>query len=326
MLASHSMRNITLLAIAVAILVPSGAWSMPNYARQQGVSCFSCHTQPNVAALAESVKVSGESDSVALKGVSGIKAGVSVHTAPSTQSSWNNLEKVGRDLGVQHETSNTDDKQAQGVSAYMGGDTFYASLSLLNTRLSEFRDTIALSSSPASQSVWFRFAYTPTIAGLNLAMSVFGETAGRSAEADPSTGISAGRGSSLKADSIGLDAQAQGAIGNLIVNLKAMYMNSGSSSASLPLSGETRNLSSVTDGLGASARIGGKSFGLNAAYRTYKGTAGNAVAVESAATIGADMNITDRITLKSQYTSYGVSLDSGKPQDGAFSLWLISGF
>lgn len=310
------------MAIAVAVFAPSWAWSMPNYARQQGISCFSCHTQPNMGSLTENVKGSGESSSVTLKGVGGIKAGVSVHNAPSTQPAWNNLDKAGRELGSQQEIANTDARQAQGVSAYMEGNSFYASLSLLNARLNEFRDTISLGS--PSQSVWFKFAYTPTIAGLNLAMSVFGETMTGSTEAGAATDIY-GRIPSLKADSIGIDAQAQGAIGNLMVNIKAMYMNSGSSSASLPLSGETRNLNSVTDGFGASARVGGESFGLNAAYRTYKGTTGNTEAFENTATIGADLNISNKITLKSQYTSYGVSLDS-RPQDGAFSLWLISGF
>ncbi len=266
-----------------------------------------------MGALTENVKGSGESSSVTLKGVAGLKAGVSLHNAPSTQPAWNNLDKAGRE---------PDGKQPQGISAYMEGNSFYASLSLLNARLNEFRDTISLGS--PSQSVWFKFAYTPTIAGLNLAMSVFGETMTGSTEAGAATGIY-GRIPSLKADSIGIDAQAQGAIGNLMVNIKAMYMNSGSSSASLPLSGETRSLNSVTDGFGASARVGGENFGLNAAYRTYKGTTGNTEAFENAATIGADMNIANRITLKSQYTSYGVSLDS-RPQDGAFSLWLISGF
>jgi len=205
----------------------------------------------------------------------------------------------------------------------MSGDTFYASLSLLNARLNEIKDSMSLTSSP--QSVWFKFAYTPTIAGLNLAMSVFGETMTRSTQAGAPMDLY-GRASSMKADSIGLDAQAQGTtFGGLMVNLKAMYMNSGPSSTSLPFKGETRILGNVTDGYGASARIGGKSFGLNAAYRTYKGTTGNTEAFENAATIGADLNIASKITLKSQYTSYGTSLDS-RPQDGAFSLWLISGF
>lgn len=297
------------MAIAVAVLAPSWAWGMPNYARQQGGSCFSCHTQTNMGFSADNGKSSG----VALQNVAGIKAGVSVHAAPSTQPVWNNFDKAG------HEP---DGQQTQGVSAYMEGNSFYASLSLLNARLNEFKDSISLSS--PSQSVWFKFAYTPTIAGLNLAMSVFGETVMGSTEAKAATDIY-GRLSSLKTDSIGLDAQAQGAIGGLMVNIKAMYMNFGSSSSSLPPSAETRSLNSVTDGFGASARIGGESFGLNAAYRTYKGTVGSAEAFENAATIGADMNIANRITLKSQYTSYGVSLDS-RPQDGAFSLWLISGF
>lgn len=266
-------------------------------------------------------KASKETASVTLKEAGGIKAGVSVHTAPSSRTAWND-PKVWREPGDQQGTSNTDTKQTQSVSAFMSGDTFYASLSLLNARLNEIKDSMSPTSSP--QSVWFKFAYTPTIAGLNLAMSVFGETVARSTEQGPSMDLY-GRASSLKADSIGVDAQAQGTIGGLMVNLKAMYMNSGSSSGSLPLKGETRILNSVTDGFGASTRIGGKNFGLNAAYRTYKGTTGNTEAFENAATIGADFNIANKITLKSQYTSYGVSLDS-RPQDGAFSLWLISGF
>jgi len=314
------------LAIVATLFVPSWAWGMPNYARQQGGSCFSCHAQPNGGALTEDGKSSTDAASVTLKEAGGIKAGVSVHTVPSstaTQPGWDDIGKAGREPSGQQGAASTETKQAQAVSAFMSGDTFYASLSLLNARLSEIKDSMSLTSSP--QSAWFKFAYTPTIAGLNLAMSVFGETMTRSTQ----TGVPMdlyGRASSMKADSIGLDAQAQGTtFGGLMVNLKAMYMNSGPSSASLPLKGETRLLSNVTDGYGAAARIGGQSFGLNAAYRTYKGTTGNTEAFENTATIGADFNIANKITLKSQYTSYGNSLNS-RPQDGAFSLWLISGF
>lgn len=313
------------LAIAVILFAPSWAWSMPNYARQQGVSCFSCHTQPNGGALTEGGKSSADTASVTLKEAGGIKAGVSVHTVPSStiQPGWDDLGKAGREPSGQQGSTSAETKQAQAVSAFMSGDTFYASLSLLNARFNEIKDSISLTSSP--QSVWFKFAYTPTIAGLNLAMSVFGETMTRSTQTGAPMDLY-GRASSMKADSIGLDAQAQGTtFGGLIVNLKAMYMNSGQSSTSLPFKGETRILGNVTDGYGASARIGGKSFGLNAAYRTYKGTTGNTEAFENTATIGADLNIANKITLKSQYTSYGTSLDS-RPQDGAFSLWLISGF
>lgn len=315
------MRVRSFLAIAVTLFAPSWAWSMPNYARQQGGSCFSCHTQPNGGALTESGR-SSDTASVTLKEAGGIKAGVSIHTTSSTQPAWNDQDKVSREPGGQQGAANIGAKQTQAVSAFMSGDTFYASLSLLNARLSEIRDSMSLTSSP--QSVWLKFAYTPTIAGLNLAMSVFGETTPRQTETGSAMDLYR-RASSMKADTIGVDAQAQGAIGGLMVNLKAMYMNSGSSSSSLPFRGETRILNSVTDGFGASTRIGGENFGLNAAYRTYKGTTGNTEAFENTATIGADFNIAKKITLKSQYTSYGPSLDS-RPQDGAFSLWLISGF
>lgn len=324
MVAFEPMRLHRLFAIAVFVagLAPSWAWSMPNYARQQGISCFACHTQPNVGALANSGKSSADISNLLPGRVGAIKSGVSVYSSPSTQPTWNDLVKAGREPASQPGAANTDIKQAQGISAYMTGDSFYASLSLLNARLNQFKDSISLGQ--PQQSVWFKFAYTPTIAGLNLAMSVFGETMMRQAEAGSSNDLY-GRASSLKADSVGLDAQAQGAFGGLMVNLKAMYMNSGSSSGSLPLKGETRILNSVTDGYGASARIGGSTFGLNAAYRTYKGTAGNTEAFENAATIGADLNIANKITLKSQYTSYGPTLGN-LPQDGEFSLWLISGF
>ncbi|MBF0290909.1 MAG: hypothetical protein HQK86_02000 [Nitrospinae bacterium] len=316
------LHRLFAIAVSVAVLPASLAWSMPNYARQQGISCFACHTQPNVGALANNGKNSADISSLLPKGAGSIKSGVSVYTSPSTQPTWSDLVKAGREPASQPGVANTDFKQTQGISAYMTGDSFYASLSLLNARFTQFKDSISIGQ--PQQSVWFKFAYTPTIAGLNLAMSVFGETMMRQAEAGESNNLY-GRASSLKADSVGLDAQAQGAFGGLLVNLKAMYMNSGSPYGSLPLKGETRILNSVTDGYGASARIGGQTFGLNAAYRTYKGTAGNAEAFENAATIGAELNIANKITLKSQYTSYGPSLDT-MPKDGAFSLWLISGF
>lgn len=325
MLTFRPMRQSSIIAFVVALLLaPSVAWSMPNYARQPGVSCFSCHTQINVAEMEQATHSSKDAAGVTLKSLGGIKAGVSLHGSPSSQPAWNDVEKYRRDLVSQRVASYTDSKQsaAQGVSAYMAGDSFYASLSLLNARLNEIKDSLNFSS-PSSQSLWFRFAYTPTVAGLNLAMSVFGESVAPKAASGAVADVE--RLSPLKTESIGLDAQVQGAIGGFMVNLKAMYMNSGSASGSLPLMGETRNLNSVTDGYGASARIGVKSFGLSAAYRTYKGLSGNTEAFENTASIGADLNIADRVTLKSQYTSYGVSLD-GPPLDGAFSLWLISGF
>jgi hypothetical protein len=273
--------------------------------------------------LTESGKSSTDTASVTLKDSGGIKTGVSLRTVPSSaKPDWSDLSSSGRDLGVQQGVASIEAKQPRAFSAFMSGNTFYASLSLLNERLNEIKDSIYFTSSP--QSLWYKFAYTPTIAGLNLAMGVFGETTRSAQPSGPSTDVY-GRASLMKADSIGLDAQAQGTIGGLMVNLKAMYMNSGSSYATPPLNGETRILSSVSDGYGASTRIGVKSFGLNAAYRTYKGTSGNAEAFENAASIGADFNIANKITLKSQYTSYGTSLDN-RPQDGAFSLWLISGF
>ncbi|MBI4666295.1 MAG: hypothetical protein HY751_07800 [Nitrospinae bacterium] len=295
---------------------------MPSYARQPGASCFSCHTQPSATDLKNSLLSNGKTDSkiTASAPVTGkIKAGVSVHKAPA-EIGLVAKNRSKTEPGVQTESESFNKigdtrTPAQGLSGFVAGEKFSASLTLLNNSVSGAAPV------DTGASLWYRFAYAPKVDGLNLEMGVFGETP---VNAGYALGAADLYGKTGSASSYGTYAQMQGNLfGDVTLNLKAMYINSSANSSQFK--DEARALKDITDGYAAAARIGNKDYGLSAAYRAYRGKLEGVSAVENAATLGADLAIADNLTVKSQITAYGINRNT-IVEDGAFTLWLISSF
>jgi len=294
------------------------AMSMPNYARQPGVSCLSCHSGLSSQSQVDAFSQKEGSKVLFVSPISSgkLKAGVSMHkgkadlswaSPPVSQAFAESISPQGR---------SGKGSVLSGLSGFISGESFYAALGFLGQKTG-----ILPSADKSSSSLWYRVGYTPQLGSVNLDMGVFGDTkvVDRLAASRLSNLPELGK----ETGTIGVDANAVSDLGDMTLSLKAVYLNSGEplvNTGTQPLEG--------SNGFGASARLGiSRNFGLSAAYHTYTGKTWDSGFRQDAAVIGADVNIADKVTLKSQYTSYGLDKNALTGTDGgAFSILLITGF
>jgi len=320
----------TFLLSLIVVVYPSESFAMPSYARQSGVSCFGCHSQTSGL---EDVKLLADepSSKFTLKGLTvlsvapakNLKVGISVHTRPSWGGSFSDQSSDLRyyNPGLRNQLDGTGNMA--GFSGFIGSDLFLASIGLLNPSLG-----YALSyDGSQDSSVWYRLAFTPRFAGLDFTLGLFGSSNntgpsrlfGRQAVND-----------FISTKSFGLDASVRGAIGQVSVDLKTVYSNSGFETGFV---GRNIGPDEASDSFNAMAKIGfNETFGLSAAYSTYGAFTDYAAAYtpssllrEEETTIGAWINLSDNITVQPEYTTYKVNrqLDD---REGEFKLRFFSGF
>lgn len=328
------MRGVYLLSVALSALLivavyPGESFAMPSYARQSGVSCFGCHSQTGgleeskLLAIEQSSEFSLEGLTVlSVAPVTSLKVGISVHTKPSLDRSFSI-----RRSDLDNHIPGLKNRQGRagsmaGFSGFIGSDLFLASVGLLNPSLG-----YALPYDQNSDSsVWYRFAFTPSLGGLDFTLGLFGSSnntgpdrlLGRQAVND-----------FISAKSFGLDARVRGAIGPVSIDLKTVYSNTGFETG---LSRRNIGQDEVSDSFNAMAKIGfNKAFGLSAAYRTYDAFNDYSAETvspqlrEEAATIGAWINLTENVILQPQYTTYKTSKQMDD-REGEFKLRFFSGF
>ncbi|MBI5814992.1 MAG: hypothetical protein HZB29_05220 [Nitrospinae bacterium] len=315
------------LTLALVLSLAGIGNAMPNYARSPGVSCFSCHSRissgpASPVAQFASDEISGGSTLYVAPLTNGkLKAGLAIHKDKADQTwagfaSDNGFATSG--VSGERGKSSSGGSMLSGLSGFISGEKFYAALGFIG-RKTGFLD----SETAADTGLWYRVGYAPQFGPVNLDMGLFGDAADMK-NFSPSRISDIYNGLGNKNGVVGLDAGAQGSIGDDVsLSLKAVYLNSGD-----PLLKDRAYYTDGSNGFGAAARIGiGKSFGVSAAYHTYMGKTGESSYRQDAATIGADYNVSGKVTLKSQYTSYGLDKNALTGQDGgAFSILLISGF
>ncbi|VAX22516.1 hypothetical protein MNBD_NITROSPINAE04-1148 [hydrothermal vent metagenome] len=323
-----SFSALTIAVSAVVIVLGSGYSSaMPNFARESGVSCFSCHTQPTKS-LKEASLLSNvlPEESVYSAPISeDLKTGISIHTTWA-DSVWSDISRLrnspvaGRShsANVNNRSGNADNRELDsftGLSSYIDGGSFFAGLSVM--RLSNNLTNETQGNNASDLSLWYRIAYTPKLRGFNMALGVFGTSS--AVQRFNLMGVESTE-KATDPKTYGLDAKIAGRIGDITLDLKAMYMNTGKENALV------KRDSDILDGFSAAAQVGIKQlFGLSADYRTYKRINGNEVAKGKVASIGAWVNIANNMTLASKYTAFGIDKNI-LTEDGVFSLLFITSF
>lgn len=294
-------------------LFAGGAFAMPNYARDAGVSCFSCHSKPAKELGAASILPAREAGSKLYSmPVGDVEAGLSIHKTPALGPGVG----AGPGADISFPDGARDGALSGGVTGLTGAvnsENFTASLSLLK---SIGQDGGADENGLALR---YRFAFTPRLGGIDFTFGLFGESA-----APRDIGALREGGSSFeRPKAFGLDAGVGGWIGSVTLDLKAMYVNSKDGEL---FTGKTAGLGDAVDGYGAAAEVGfDRKFGLSAAYRTYKGRSAAGETVEDIASIGAWVSLFGGATLESQYTAFG-SDRKFFTDEGAFTLLFITGF
>lgn len=321
------MRNFLYLPLAAAMAVvslavwASSAHAMPNYARETGVSCFTCHSKPAKKLGALDPLLNEDNGSFVYSAPVGeINAGLSIHKNPAdisiSKEAASEAELYSTLSPGARGSNNSEEESLTGLSGFLNNESFSASLSLLKPRnsLNDYGD-----GEDSELAIRYKLAFTPKVGGFDFALGLFG--------ASKTPGMAALRGentsSLVEPQAYGLDAKVQRQIGSVTLDLKAVYMNAAEGQT---LKGMTRELNDVTDSFGAAANVGfNKRFGLSAAYRTYKGGSGEENRTEEVASIGAWVNFSKNTTLESQYTTFGEDRKF-LTEDGVFTLLFITGF
>lgn len=307
---------VLLAALLVSMTDARPAAATPNYARETGVSCFSCHSQPAKKLGALNPVIEPDSGSFVYSSSAGkpFNAGLSIHKSSGAGA----ISAVTADPAAERQTTVSEDNAGlAGVSGYFNTENFSASLSFLKRGAEQNLENFV---NESGLSVRYRLAFTPKVGPLDMAVGVFGSAEG----ADGLRNFTyKGPSSLVKPKSFGLDANVKSQIGFVTLDLKAMYMNAENGES---YKSPTGTLSDVKDSFGAAARVGiNKKFGLSAAYRTYKGKSGEEDGAEDVASIGAWVNFSKNTMLESQYTAFG-SDRNFLTDDGVFTLLFIAGF
>ncbi len=309
------------LVITVVLVFATGELcsAMPNYARQSGVSCFDCHSK-TTNPVRKMKPVTGDTPSAYSVPVTtkGVDAGFSIHT-DQTESVWSDITRLqhgGRETKLRlnsHSDEAQDSRTLKGISTQINGKSFTAGLGLVRQGLTPD------SKQSQDMSVWYRLAYKPSLGRLNMTVGLFGSSSSYG-EGSP-LGLK-GPYMSFAPESYGLDAKINGRIGEVTLDLKAMYLSRNTHPAESALGND-----GVDDGFSASAKVSlYDAFGLSAAYRTYKRASVQASDSRNITSIGAWLNLADNMTLASKYTSFGSSDKEILTEDSVFSLLFITSF
>ena len=318
----RSSRCLSLALFAAFVLAAASgppAFAMPNYARETGVSCFSCHSQPARKLGAVDPLMEPDAGGVVYSvPVGEMKAGVSVH---NNTTGFASLGSDGGSLWSSYSSykeNKVNDRNTPftGLSGFVDGGSFAASLSLMRPAggFDSGKD------SESDLSLRYRLAFKPKLGGVDFAFGIFG-TSKNSQNLDSLK--KEGAASLVDLETYGLDARIGGRIGALSLNFMAKYMNARDGQF---LKSSTKFLNDITDGFSAAARFGvNRKFGLSASYRTYKGKSGEENMTEDAASIGAWLNLSESASIESQYTTFGADRKF-LTNDGVFTLLFITGF
>ncbi|HJM82621.1 MAG TPA: hypothetical protein QF720_03380 [Nitrospinota bacterium] len=316
------------LAMALAVFKPSIGQALPSYARYNSSTCFTCHTMTpsEFNSLTRSSKELGLAGSELYSiPLPGLKAGVRVRTNVLNNSGETTTKLLNNRVGDGYLSSDKNSTlqktpEITGVTGYLETDYFSASFGLLRPDLSlhpTFSQYLFPDSTSAT-SLWYRLALTPRHGDLGFSLGIFGLSA---------TGANQQLLSTSEIYSYGVDANLRNTIGDLTLGFNAVYMDNSN------LNNRGRGLPNPfkSGSFSAEAQVGiTNSFGLSAAYRTYRNSEGpifnlGSSSMEQSATIGLWINMSDRLIIQPQYTTFGDDKEIIN-QSGEFRLRLFTGF
>lgn len=298
-----AIRYAVLALVFVGMWGASSAFASPSYARLSGVACMGCHTQSaDSGAISRKLQPSA-GFSLNDKG-SDYRAGIKLHTAPAAldfgRGSYLNSggETYGQSNGL------------KGFSGYVGGNRFLASVSLL-----ESPGTLMPNGGDGAAELWYRFAYTPKVAGLDVTLGVFGA-------ADQPETLSFFSGERFSREtfgrSLGLDAGVTGSYGDMTLDLKTVYLNNSDAAYAQRAAGDD-----VAGSFSALAQVGFDGFGVNASFSAFETFDKSR---KNAATLGAWFNIAEDVVIKPEITAFSKAGSAVSEAEGEIHLRFYSGF
>jgi hypothetical protein len=198
---------------------------------------------------------------------------------------------------------------ATGVTLYAGGPMFLAAAGLWGPAYANPDTGLDLSMS-------YRLAVTPTLGAFDTVIGVFGTTGKTKCVDCGSVGANATNTlQEFKTEITGVDAQAQGDLGGMTLELQAMYATS-------PGDG---SIFGKADAVSVTAELGvTKAVGIGAAYTTRTDKSGSKNVTDNWTTVGLYWNIAQNVELKPEYTIYGG--DKSEGLDNRMTLMLFMGF
>lgn len=205
---------------------------------------------------------------------------------------------------------------ATGLTLYGGNDMFFVAAGLWGP---QFVGEAPIDTG-FNLSTYYRAAVTPSVAGMNLMVGVFG-TAGETKCVECLGGDGSAE-LAIKTESFGVDAQLQGEFDNgMTLEVQAMYLTAGGDA---PSDANTSRLFTKSDGYSAVAQLGiNPMFGGALGYRSYTDKSGDSDVTETATSIAVYANLAQNVQLRPEYTFYG---DDGRSNDSQLLILLLAGF
>lgn len=200
------------------------------------------------------------------------------------------------------------DGEATGINLYAGSSMFFASLGLWGPAIGNPDTGFDLSNS-------YRLAVTPSLGGFDTMVGVFGY-AGKTKCVNCGA-LGANDASTLqevKTESFGVDAQAQGDLGGMTLEVQAQYVDISAKDV----------YQKKSNGFSVLAELGiTKSVGVQAAMSSYTDKSGSKDKTTDATTLGVFWNITQNVTLRPEYSMYS---GDGRSKDNQLTVLLFAGF
>ena len=200
--------------------------------------------------------------------------------------------------------------RATGLGVYLGGDLFFATASLwapYNTAVDTGFDL----------STYYRAAFTPNVGDMDLMVGIFG-TAG---ETKCVNCESASVETTKKTESFGVDAQLQGEVGGMTLEVQAMYLVAGGDA---PSDANTSRLFTKSNGYSGSINLGfHPKAGASVAYSSYTDESGASDVDTEATVVGLWYMLAQNISIRPEYAFYS---NDGRSNDSQLLFMLFAGF
>ena len=266
------------------------------------------------------------------------KAGLSIYTTDGLGAAYGmelfNTAVVRNNRGMEHgpEAYAADTlgfgTAATGLALFAGGDLFFANVSLFGPASPSASGANTPLDIGTALSTYYRLAFTPQVAGFDTEIGFYGTSGTTKLAAVGATATT-----NVKTSIWGIDAQAQGSVAGMALELTAGY--SSASGKNLPV-GTT---SAYAGGVPAKAwSLQGElsvlhNLGIQAAYSSLDADSATGAKTKTgdytAFTLGAFWELTQNIELMPQYTWYtgnGTTGTDGRPQKTKFTLLFETAF
>lgn len=200
------------------------------------------------------------------------------------------------------------DGAATGVNLYAGSSMFFGSVGLWGPAISAPDTGFDLSNN-------YRLAVTPSLGGFDTMVGVFGYAGKTKCVNCGSVGANeTGTLREFKTESFGVDAQAQGEVGGMTLEVQAQFVDISAKDV----------IQKKSNGFSVLAELGiTKSVGVQLAQSSYTDKSGSKDKTTDATTVGLFWNIAQNVSLRPEYSMYS---GDGRSNDNAMTILLFCGF